>query len=240
MKTKIKREAENLGFKLGSLLSKGSSNAKTAKSDKVSGYRTMIQYLAPADLSGKNVCPYLSVGCKEACLNTAGRGAFDSTQLGRLRRTALFWGNRKLYKKLLIAEIRAFARSCERSGDTACVRLNGTSDLSWEKLVPEVFTLFPDVIFYDYSKNPKRFGWVKKNYFITFSRSESNDKDALNVLQNGGNVAVVFKDLPETWNGYKVIDGDKTDLRFLDESNVVVGLTAKGKARKDDSGFVVK
>jgi hypothetical protein len=125
-----------------------------------------------------------------------------------------------------------------------CVRLNGTSDLGWEGIARELMQKYPDVQFYDYTKVLGRMlrfleGKFPSNYHLTFSKSESNDADVLQVLQNGGNVAVVFKNMPVQYNGYNVVDGDASDLRFLDSTNVIVGLKAKGKARKDTSGFVV-
>jgi hypothetical protein len=84
------------------------------------------------------------------------------------------------------------------------------------------------------------------NYHITFSKNESNDAECVSALKLGANVAVVFNtkkgaDLPESWNGYPVVDGDDTDLRFMDpKGGYVIGLRAKGKAKKDVSGFVVK
>jgi hypothetical protein len=99
--------------------------------------------------------------------------------------------------------------------------------------------MFQSVQFYDYTKLPNRRN-VPSNYHLTFSRSESNELDALRILANGVmNVAVVFDTLPTKWAGVKVIDGTETDLRFLDEQGVVVGLVAKGKAKKDNSGFTI-
>jgi hypothetical protein len=125
--------------------------------------------------------------------------------------------------------------------------LNGTSDLPWERIDPSLFALNPDVTFYDYTKIAGRFRGLPANYHLTFSRSETNDRIARSWLILGaGNVAVVFdtpkgRALPSHWNGFPVIDGDTDDLRFLDPKGVVVGLRAKGKARKgDEYGFVVK
>ena len=132
-----------------------------------------------------------------------------------------------------------------RQGLEPAFRLNGTSDLSWEKYeVPgtgkNIFECFPEVQFYDYTKVLGRKTAGIKNYHLTFSRAESNEMDARLAASSGMNVAVVFKkDLPATYFGKKVINGDDTDLRFLDEANVIVGLKAKGKAKKDTSGFVV-
>jgi hypothetical protein len=99
----------------------------------------------------------------------------------------------------------------------------------------------PNILFYDYTKNPNHIKkYINSNYKLTFSRSECNEATAIDVLNDGGNVAVVFSnELPTEWNGYRVINGDETDLRYFDPINVVVGLKAKGDAKKDKSGFVV-
>jgi len=120
----------------------------------------------------------------------------------------------------------------------------------WEN--HKIFELFPNVQFYDYTKHFKRMikylkGDMPKNYHLTFSRNETNDFQSTQVLKSGGNVAVVFRNkLPETYKGFKVINGDEHDLRFLDQKNVVVGLKEKlslnkatGKLDRDKSGFVV-
>ena len=115
----------------------------------------------------------------------------------------------------------------------------------------KIMELFPNVQFYDYTKHFKRMlkylrGELPKNYHLTFSRNEANDKETMEVLRHGGNVAIVFrKNLPEYYQGYKVISGDDHDLRFLDDKNVIVGLKEKltlnknGKLERDNSGFVV-
>jgi hypothetical protein len=132
----------------------------------------------------------------------------------------------------------------EKKGLIPVFRLNGTSDLSWEKYEvangKNIFQMFPDVQFYDYTKVLGRKTGDIKNYHLTFSNADGNINDVLAAKHAGLNIAVVFrKELPETYLGRKVINGDETDLRFLDPSNVIVGLKAKGKAKKDTSGFVV-
>lgn len=129
------------------------------------------------------------------------------------------------------------------------IRLNGTSDICYENIIVDdnknIFELFPEVTFYDYTKDYTRRDALKgkwKNYHLTFSRSESkkNHTKALELLEQGVNVAVVFDKLPKKFAKVTVINGDETDLRFLDKKNKVVGLVAKGKAKKDTSGFVIK
>jgi hypothetical protein len=129
------------------------------------------------------------------------------------------------------------------------VRLNGTSDLPWERIAGpyglSAFQAFPAIQFYDYSKIATRVlmhasGLMPVNYHLTFSRSESNQIDVAAVVAAGANVAAVFqKSLPAVWHGVPVVNGDADDLRFLDASGVIVGLKAKGRAKRDTSGFVV-
>ncbi len=144
--------------------------------------------------------------------------------------------------------VSALARKGIRENLTPCVRLNGTSDLPWETIKgnngQSVIEAFPEIQFYDYTKNPARMkaylrGEMPKNYHLTFSRSECNHNTCLEIMAMGGNVAAVFEKMPATWCGKEVVTGDDDDLRFLDKEGVIVGLKAKGKARHDKSGFVV-
>lgn len=215
-------------------------NAKTPKGE-ARGYLTAIMYLAPSNESGVvNTCPRASKGCKAACLYKAGRGVMRPVQTARVNRTLLYHANPDLFVKKLKEEINAAINKSKRLNMTPCIRLNGTSDIAWEETVYNVIQSYPDVQFYDYTKRPERFETLlPANYHLTFSLSESNEKHARRVLELGGNVAVVFRnELPKTFWGYKVVNGDETDLRFLDSKGVIVGLKAKGKARKDVSGFV--
>lgn len=225
-----------------SLLSVG-SDAKTVKGEAFN-WSTAILYLAPATVAGLgNVCIYASEGCKLACLYSAGRGGFTSVQEARIRKTRLFFQDFPTFKTLICEDVERFAKGCAKKGKNACVRLNGTSDVSWERL--GIMQEFPSLRFYDYTKSPIRAlqfakGALPSNYHLTFSRSETNEPQALEILKAGGNVACVFSGrLPETYLGFPVVNGDESDLRFLDSRNVVVGLKAKGKAKKDVSGFVI-
>lgn len=219
-------------------------NPKLMKGEK-KGYLSFVLHLAPADLSGKNTCPKATEGCKQACLNTAGRGGIfkkgESTnviQQARIRKTKMFFENRAEFLAQLESDIKAGVKQAEKQGLIPAFRLNGTSDISWEKY--GIIEKFPNVQFYDYTKIRGRKVSHLPNYHLTFSRAESNEMDARLAASSGMNVAVVFKkDLPATYFGKKVINGDDTDLRFLDERGVIVGLKAKGKAKKDASGFVV-
>lgn len=224
------------------------TSPKIEKSDKANlGYLSTIMYLAPHKLSGYNVCSGASAGCISGCLNTSGFGGiYPSVQLGRIKRTKFFFEDRKNFFLQLRTELDSFVKKCSKNGVIPAVRLNGTSDLFWETLAADVIKDYSNITFYDYTKIQSRMhkfldGKFPSNYTLTFSRSEDNDIKCRNVLLNGGNVAVVFatKNLPETYMGYPVFNGDHTDLRFLDPKNCVVGLYAKGKAKKDNSGFVV-
>jgi hypothetical protein len=217
------------------------SNPKVLKS-KPFGYETFIMHLAPADRSGNNVCSHSSAGCRAACLNTSGRGCYQRTQNARIRRTKIFFEDRVEFFALLMSDIYTGIRRAKSHNLTPCFRLNGTSDIPFDRImVPgynkSIFDIFPNVQFYDYTKVPRRV--VPANYHLTFSRSESNSENVNSEISRGRNVAVVFHKVPETYKGIPVIIGDTSDLRFLDKRHVIVGLTAKGKAKKDKSGFVL-
>ena len=219
-------------------------NPKLMKGEK-KGYLSFVLHLAPADLSGKEVCPKRTAGCTSSCLNTAGRGGIfkkgdhtNAIQQARIRRTKMFFENRPQFFSDLISDIQSAIRYAAKRGLTPAIRLNGTSDIAWEKY--DIIQSFPDVQFYDYTKVRGRKVSHLKNYHLTFSRAESNEMDARLAASAGMNVAVVFKkELPPTYFGKTVVNGDETDLRFLDPRGVIVGLKAKGKAKKDTSGFVV-
>lgn len=233
-------------------------NFKTVKGQK-KGYMTAILYLSPATLSGYQVCPQSSAGCRAACLNTAGHGMVNKVQAARIRKTKMYFEQRDAFLDKLFVELSEFISKAESNGMIPTVRLNGTSDIAWENVRfkgkrifgwndPTIMEAFPSLQFYDYTKQYKRMKrflqdktWPK-NYHLTFSLAEDNDAGAEAVLLMGGNVAAVFSTpKKDYWIGQahmKVVDGDENDLRFLDDKNVIVGLTAKGKARKDTSGFV--
>ena len=217
-------------------------NAKTVKGEKLN-VLTGILYLAPAKVSGYEVCPKRSVGCTLACLYTAGMGIFSNVQKARIKKTKMFFENREEFLTLLRKDIVALEKKALKLGMKPAVRLNGTSDINWVRF--NIMEEFPNVNFYDYTKVVKQLNKNIFNYNITFSRNEANDVDCLKALNNGYNVAVVFstkkgEDLPVTWNNYSVIDGDETDVRFLDNLGCIIGLRAKGKAKEDSSGFVIK
>jgi hypothetical protein len=222
------------------------TNYKTIKSEKV-GVLTGIIYMSPYNLSGKNVCPGASAGCAAACLNTAGRGAMNVVQAARLKKTQRFFQDRQQFLWDLVNEISALRRKAKARGLKAAVRLNGTSDLPYERYKirdtgKNIMELFPDVQFYDYTKLENRIvgQQLPANYHLTFSRAEDNDHKLAAVLEHTSAAVVFSGELPETWRGYPVIDGDEHDARFTDAgAGVIIGLTAKGKAKHDTSGFVV-
>jgi hypothetical protein len=226
-----------------------SGNTKTRKGEKL-GFITYGLHLAPAKLSGFEVCKDRSPGCTDACLNLSGHGVFSSVQKARIAKTIRFFKDKQGFMSDLFKEIRSCIKSAARKSMTPCFRLNLTSDLPWESIRFEgktVLEMFPGVTFYDYTATPARIaaflaGELPSNYHLTFSRKENtSDLVVSSVLQSGGNVAVVFrKQLPQTFLGFPVVSGDETDLRFLDGRGVVVGLTEKGLAKKDKSGFVLE
>ena len=228
-------------------------NAKISKGEAF-GYLTKGLHLAPANLSGYEVCRWRSKGCTMACLNTAGRGQMNSVQDSRIAKTKLFFYKILYFLAKLSKEIISSIKSASKKSMQAVFRPNLTSDIAWEDIVNEdgvtIFEKHSSVQFYDYTKSFKRMCYFlgkpfikgetfPSNYHLTFSRSEHNDAKCKMVLAMGGNVAVVFRNqLPNTWHGYQVVNGDESDLRFLDKQGVVVGLIEKGLAKKDLTGFV--
>lgn len=171
-------------------------------------------------------------------------GVFSNVQTARIAKTKYFFDNRQAFYADLIREVARAERKAIKEGKQLTMRLNGTSDLQWEVYKMQdgktIFELFPNVTFYDYTKIAKRNPNPFPNYSLTFSAADGNDAHVDEAIAKGMNVAVVFRGdtLPSTWNGKQVIDGDTDDLRFLDPAGVIVGLRAKGKAKKDTTGFV--
>jgi hypothetical protein len=237
------------------LLSTG--NPKVLKGMK-QGYNTYILHLAPADLSGHETCPKRTAGCTAACLNTAGRGGLfkkgettNMIQQARIRKTKLFFDDRAQFMNLLVKDIKLAIKQSAKLNLVPVFRLNGTSDLSFEKYsvtvagtqYRNVFEAFPTVQFYDYTKVLGRKVAGIANYHLTFSAADGNDADVAKAIEQEYNVAVVFgvkktDALPAQYNGIPVYNGDDSDLRFLDPARHVIGLYAKGKAKKDTTGFV--
>lgn len=218
------------------------------------GFNTYILHLAPANLAGYETCPKRTEGCTAACLNTAGRGGMfkkgentNIIQKARIRKTKMFFEDRSAFMAMLVADIKLAIKQSEKKGLTPVFRLNGTSDLSFEKYEvadgKNIFQMFPEVQFYDYTKILGRKVSHISNYHLTFSAADGNDVDVSKAIKAGMNIATVFGlkksvEMPSDFNGIKVFNGDDSDLRFLDPKNVIVGLYAKGRAKKDTSGFV--
>jgi len=219
------------------------------------GYNTYILHLAPYTLSGKNTCPKATPGCIASCLNLAGRGGMfkkgentNVIQQARIRKTNLFYSDREAFFNQLTKDIQSAIAQSKRLGLTPVFRLNGTSDIAWEKYTVgdtglTIFQIFPEVRFYDYTKILGRKFKHIPNYTLTFSAADGNDADVKQAILEGYNIAVVFgikktEPMPATYMGLPVFNGDESDLRFLDPKGVVVGLYAKGKAKKDTTGFV--
>lgn len=241
-----------------SLLSAPGSNPKILKNNKL-GVLTAVLHLAPGDMSGHEVCPKRSPGCTAACLHFAGSPAYMSGKTtARIARTKLLFSDRNLFMNILVLEIAKHLKLAEKQNMEAAIRLNGTSDVVWERkqfiLFPgvqkllglegkkNIIELFPTVQFYDYTAISGR--TPPPNYHLTFSAKEQNSNDVLTEIKRGSNIAVVFQGkLPVqiTLGGKKlvVINGDEHDYRPVDLQGVVVGLKAKGvKGKRDTSGFV--
>lgn len=242
--------------KITQLLADPLSNPKVAKGGKI-GVLTAPLHLAPASLSGFNVCPMASQGCIRACLNTAGNPAYaKGKRAARNRKTKAYFQVRDAFMTFLVREIELHERSARKQGMMAAVRLNATSDIPWEKVpvkigrrtFANIMAAFPRVTFYDYTARHNRRD-LPKNYTLTYSLKEDNEHRVSEALANGMNVAVVFnvKRLHPLPGAYElagiplaVIDGDEHDYRPADPCGAIVGLRAKGKAIKDKSGFVRK
>ena len=215
------------------------------------GYLAVGLSLAPNVLSGHNVCPASTPGCESACnLWFSGRSVMGTARDAKIRRTNMLYTERDAFFKQLEQEIALSVKRADKKGLRLAVRLNTASDILWEAIAVRdklsVMELFPNVYFYDYTKVYKRMqkylhGVFPANYNLTFSRSELNDSECKEVLLLGGNVAVVFSGgFPDQFSGYRVIDGDQSDLRFLDDRGVIVGLGVKGApGKRDETGFVI-
>ena len=232
-----------------------SNNAKTVKGEK-KNFKTFILYMSPftQNSKGVNLCPMASNGCASACLFESGFGGiYTNVKQGRIEKTEFYLSNRIAFLDKLVVEISKLEKKFKGSEFTLAIRLNGTTDISYEKQITSngktIFDTFPSIQFYDYTKNYTRFKKVlPSNYHLTFSRSEINQEIAMDLLSKGNNVAMVFDKLPETYLGYKVVNGDEDDLTYLQPKGVIIGLkykknTSKGSKEKNieafKSGFVV-
>lgn len=223
------------------------------------GVLTRVLYLSPASESGRNLCPSSTEGCRAACLgHSSGFMVYPTHKAARISKSQWLQADRDGFVAQLHREIAQTVRKALREGLQPAIRLNGSSDIGWEKIAPGLFSGWPDVHFYDYTKRYERMrrsiverqtfehpidprGWPP-NYRLTFSRSGENDKEVDDVLTLGGNVAVVFdsaESFPETYLGRPVVSGEVSDYRYGDPENVVIALKARGAARRDTSGFVI-
>lgn len=227
------------------------ANAKTIKGQKM-GFMTGILYLAPVDISGHNVCSMARIAqCDKACLYTSGRGAMSSVQKARITKTKAFYAYRDQFMQVLVQDISRLVKRAAKNNMIPLVRLNGTSDIKWENVPVTVggvtydnlMQVFPDVQFYDYTKIPSRHN-VPANYDLTFSYSGvlGFQKYVDQAIKAGMRIAAVFRkreDIPAKFMGLDCVDGDNTDIRHLDTKGVIVALYAKGKAKLDNTGFVI-
>ena len=244
-----------------------SADAKTSKGEKL-GYITGILYLAPAAISGFQVCPMArAAGCEDACLYRAGRGGFNSVQRARIAKTRRFFESRAEFMRDVAFSVANLIHAGMLAGSVPLVRLNGTSDIKWENVpvsidaptarairracgfdiaigdYSNIMAVFPEIQFYDYTKIPNRRD-LPANYDLTFSYSGviSFQRYAKQAISNGSRVAAVFRtraSIPAEFQGLRTIDGDDTDVRHIEPQGVIVALYAKGPARRDTSGFVV-
>ena len=212
--------------------------------------------MAPHTTGGVgNLCPDSSAGCRALCLGMySGQAAIvsdlengtNATRESRKAKAHWFMSDRRAFMAEMTDHVRALARKAEKENKKLAIRPNGSTDIAFEYIPTDngqpLPHRFPEIQFVDYTKNLKRVlnPDRPKNYHLTFSRSETNEAKAAQVLTAGYNVAVVFGDgQPSTFMGHRVIDGTKHDLRHLDPSPVIVGLDPKGKkAKNDTSGFV--
>ena len=262
------RYLQSKGHRIGRLLARPESNPKVAKNGKLD-VLTAPLHLAPYNLSGFQVCPQASDGCAAACLHTAGNPAYmPGKDASRRAKTIAYFKERAAFMAVLFFEIAALERKAEKLGMQCGIRLNATSDLPWERrkvTIDEIelslMEWFSGVQFYDYTKITKRAlaharGRMPENYHLTFSKTESNDADVARVLEAGGNVAAVFsRDAFKSaiasgvahgfklapWEGAPVIDGDAHDYRPAEGmQGAIIALKAKGDARNDTTGFVIR
>lgn len=220
-----------------------SSDAKTVKGEK-RGHLSGIMYLAQGDLSGYEVCAGRTPACFGECLGGKGRAeSYTSIGESRINKTIMFFEHRDAFMAMLTRDINRLVNKAAREGMIPCVRPNGTSSINWDRKLGSsrvnIFKMYENIQFYDYSEQIKQMrkylrGDMPNNYHLTFSRKENNWDECEEVLTSGGNVAAVFgvlkgESLPNQYMGYKVIDADKDDLRFLDPTGVICGLRPKGR-----------
>jgi len=236
------------------------TSAKITHSREFSHQHTYAIYLSPANTSGYNVCSHSTKECRMGCLNTSGRAAIEifsglnSINNARIKKTRLFYEQPEFFMNWLFAEIRSKQKKAKKEGFYFSVRLNATSDIDWANVKisgQTIFEIFPEITFYDYTKNHNKFDNIANNYHLTYSYTGRNWNKCEDLLKRGHNVAMVFdvkneKDIPAMYKGYKVINGDLTDYRVDDAKGIIVGLKWKRIANRENekkvlnSCFVVK
>lgn len=234
-------------------------SSKLTKNGKV-GQFTYGVYLAPASTSGYNVCLNSTPECRLGCLATSGRAAIDIfsgvTRISdaRIKKTKLFHEDQTFFMDWLVAEIKAYKAKAVKLGLYFSVRLNCTSDIDWATVKHNglnIFEIYPDVQFYDYTKQLTKLFNPIANYQLTLSYTGYKPELYKSMLKQGNNIAVVFNvkhetDLPKTFMGFPVVNGDLTDYRVADAKGVVVGLKWKRIADRNaekqilNSVFVVQ
>ena len=243
--TTIKRARELTGL---SYLGNINASSKMMRSKQYSHQYTYAIYLAPAKTSGYNVCSHSTPECRMGCLNTSGRAGIElfsgltMISSARIKKAKLFNEETAFFMQWLIAEIKVYRAKAKRDNYFLSVRLNATSDINWQNVYVEgqnIFNIFPDVNFYDYTKNPFKFENKPLNYHLTFSFTGRNEELSKELLSKGFNVAVVFNvkhesELPKQFLGYQVINGDLTDYRISDAKGIIVGLKWKRIANREN------
>ena len=221
-----------------SLLSIG-ADAKTVKGES-EGFLTAALYMAPADIDGANVCPWHTDACKANCIYGTGRQT-KGVLNARAARKRLYQKNRPLFAACLATELGSFERKCKREGWQGAVRLNATSDILYERTLPDIFAEFPELTFYDYTKAPPALREeLPGNYSLAWSWSNTDTIRDLERKIERGPLAVPFAPadeqapkLPDSFEigdfVYPVFDGDQNDLIFRYKPNEVIGLAYKGK-----------
>lgn len=244
------------------LLSQPTQNYKSNKNIKL-GYHTYFLSLAHSDISGFNVCPMANKlkakeqnnnksSCSSVCVGYNGNAArFKNVMKGRIKKTQLYFNDREKFMNLLINDIFKAIEFSKEHNKICTFRLNAYSDIKFEnikvtynnKVYNNIFELFSDYKFYDYTKIPNRI--TPDNYELTYSYY-GNNKHFKKVLKTNTNIAMVFNKLPENYLGRKVVDADKTDLRLAENDgiNVIAGLKFKGSKKALNNavleGFAVR
>jgi hypothetical protein len=246
-----------------------SANSKLRKLPGRAGrYRAIGLAMAPANYSGKEMCPWRTDGCTKACNGFwSGMNVTISTRLALIGRALLWHHFRPLFESKLRTELFNFRKLCQKSGLIPAVRLNVSTDVVWERLLAAIFSDFPEIRFLDYTKAlPVHRPKLPANYSLCHSFNEkTTTADVEAIVSTGRNIVIAFDSayapsrglwgaLPESVrfiddNGrdftLPVVNGDRHDLRLpeMDGRGVVVGLHGKsGRSRVEasiESGFMI-